>query len=182
MTGAIGPASPLDRILGAVIDGAGAVAAVCGFALVLVVGGNVLLRYVLGTGSVGFQELEWHLISPIALLGMSYGMRHGAHVRVDVLYDRLGPAVQAAIDTVAAILMGAMAVAMILLSLPYVQQSFGMMEGSPDPGGLPWRFALKAFIPLGFAILVLQALAQAMMSARQCRAALAAAALAGGRP
>ncbi len=35
-------------------------------------------------------------------------------------------------------------------------------EGSPDPGGLPYRFLLRAFIPLGFALLALQAAAQAI--------------------
>ena len=48
-------------------------------------GGNVLLRYVFNTGSVWSQELEWHLMAPICLFGMSYALRHGEHVRVDVL-------------------------------------------------------------------------------------------------
>ncbi len=29
-------------------------------------------------------------------------------------------------------------------------------EGSPDPGGLPARYVLKFFIPLGFSLIVLQ--------------------------
>ena len=49
-------------------------------------GGNVLLRYGFNTGSVWSQELEWHLMSPICLFGMSYALRHGEHVRVDVLF------------------------------------------------------------------------------------------------
>ncbi|WP_404326753.1 hypothetical protein [Cobetia sp. UIB-001] len=36
------------------------------------------------------------------------------------------------------------------------------MEGSPDPGGLPYRYLLKAFIPLGFAALALQGVADCL--------------------
>jgi TRAP-type mannitol/chloroaromatic compound transport system permease small subunit len=30
------------------------------------------------------------------------------------------------------------------------------MEGSPDPGGIPYRFILKSFIPAGFILVLLQ--------------------------
>ena len=58
-------------------------------------GGNVLLRYVFHTGSVWSQELEWHLMAPICLFGMSYALRHGEHVRVDVMFAALLRAQQA---------------------------------------------------------------------------------------
>ena len=38
-------------------------------------------------------------------------------------------------------------------------QSYRIGEGSPDPGGLPYRFIIKAFIPAGFVLLALQSLA-----------------------
>ena len=70
----------------AFIDFVGRITAWSSFALALVMGGNVLLRYVFHTGSVWSQELEWHLMAPICLFGMSYALRHGEHVRVDVLF------------------------------------------------------------------------------------------------
>jgi hypothetical protein len=57
-------------------------------ALVLVVAGDVFIRYFLRTGAVWLQELHWHLISPIALFGMSYALYCGEQVRVDVLFER----------------------------------------------------------------------------------------------
>lgn len=156
-----------DRALGFIVDTAGWVAALSGLALVLVVGGNVLLRYLFNSGSVAMQELEWHLVSPIALMGMAYGMRHGGHVRVDFLYDRLGPRAQAIIDVFSAVLMAILGAALIWFSIPYVEQSIMMGEGSPDPGGLPYRFILKAFIPIGFGLLLIQAIAQSLISYRQ---------------
>lgn len=127
--------------------------------IVLVVATNVILRYLFRIGPVSLQELEWHLMSPIALIGMSYAMRHSAHVRVDILYDGFGPRVQALIDLFAAIVTVIIAVILIKLSFNFVYQAYSIGEGSPDPGGLPHRFLLRAFIPAGFALLMLQAIA-----------------------
>ena len=65
------------------IDAIGRITAWSSFALAAVMGGNVLLRYAFHTGTVWSQELEWHLMAPICLFGMSYALRHGEHVRVD---------------------------------------------------------------------------------------------------
>jgi TRAP-type C4-dicarboxylate transport system permease small subunit len=53
---------------------------------------NVLLRYCLSFGSVWAQELEWHLLAPLILLGMSYAMQRGDNVRVDVFYANFSAA------------------------------------------------------------------------------------------
>ncbi|MBB90881.1 MAG: C4-dicarboxylate ABC transporter permease, partial [Magnetovibrio sp.] len=68
------------------VEWAGRLAAACGLLMVFVVAGNVLTRYGFNLSSVALQELEWHLVSPIALIGMSYAMQKGEHVRVDFLY------------------------------------------------------------------------------------------------
>ena len=46
---------------------------------------------------------------------------------------------------------------LLKLSIPYVMQSYIIGEKSPDPGGLPHRWILKAMIPLGFALLLIRA-------------------------
>ena len=53
-----------------------------------------------------------------------------------------------------------MALIFIKLSWAYVGQSFSIDEKSADPGGIPHRWVLKAMIPVGFALLALQALAE----------------------
>ena len=60
-------------------------------ALALVMGANVLLRYGFSIGSIWMQELEWHIMVPICLFGMSYALLHGEHVRVDVLFQSFSP-------------------------------------------------------------------------------------------
>lgn len=127
-------------------------------ALVLLVAANVLLRYAYSWSPVGLQEAEWHLISPIALLGMAYAVYHRADVRVDFLYDRFGPKTRAVIDMVSGLLTLAVGAVIAWLAVPYVMQAYDIGEVSPDPGGLPFRYLLKAFIPLGFSLLAIQGL------------------------
>jgi TRAP-type mannitol/chloroaromatic compound transport system permease small subunit len=145
----------------------GGLARFCVLALVLLVATNVLLRYLFSVGPVALQELEWHLVSPIALLGLAYSMKHRADVRVDFLYDRFGPRAQAGVDLLAALLTLAVGAIITWLAIPYVMQSYQLMEGSPDPGGLPLRYLLKAFIPLGFALLVIQGAADSLRALLQ---------------
>ena len=41
-------------------------------------------------------------------------------------------------------------------SIPFVEDSLMILESSPDPGGLPYRFIIKSIIPLSFFLLAAQ--------------------------
>jgi len=142
-------------------DVVGRITAWSTFALVLVMAGNVLLRYVFSTGSVWSQELEWHLMVPICLFGMSYALRHGEHVRVDVVYGGFSQRTKLVVDLISAILAIVIAILVIKLSWNYIGQSWRQDEGSANPGGIPYRYVLKALIPIGFALFAVQSLAEA---------------------
>lgn len=156
--------SPLANSLEDIVDIVGRIAAWAALVQVVLVAVNVVLRYLFHVGPVSLQELEWHLMSPIALVGMSYGLSKGDHVRVDLIYGRFGERAKAAVDLLAAILCAGIAVSVILLSLQFVAASYAIAETSPDPGGLPFRWLLKAMIPVGFALLLVQALAEIVRS------------------
>jgi len=154
-------ADAIDRF----IDRVGQATAWICLAIVLVVATNVILRYLFRIGPMSLQELEWHLMSPIALIGMSYALRHNDHVRVDIFYDGFSLRLRAIIDLAAAILTVIVSVIIIKLSINFVYQAYSLGEGSPDPGGLPYRFLLRSFIPLGFILLVVQAVANVIRKA-----------------
>jgi TRAP-type mannitol/chloroaromatic compound transport system permease small subunit len=146
----------------AFIDFVGRITAWSSFALALVMGGNVMLRYVFHTGSVWSQELEWHLMAPICLFGMSYALRHGEHVRVDVMFARFSERNKLLVEFISALLLMAICLIVIWLSYNYVMQSWLNNEGSANPGGIPARYILKGLIPLGFALMFVQGLGQAI--------------------
>lgn len=144
------------------IDAVGRITAWSSFALALVMGGNVLLRYVFHTGTVWSQELEWSLMAPICLFGMSYALRHGEHVRVDVMFARFSPKTKDFVEFLSSLILMAISLIIIWLSISYVMQSWSIGEGSANPGGIPARYILKSFIPIGFALMLVQAFGQAI--------------------
>ena len=144
------------------IDAVGRVTAWSSFALAAVMGGNVLLRYVFHTGTVWSQELEWHLMAPICLFGMSYALRHGEHVRVDVVFASFSRRNKDLVEFVSALLLMAISLIVIWLSIGYVMQSWSIGEGSANPGGIPARYLLKSLIPIGFALMFVQAFGHAI--------------------
>lgn len=131
-------------------------------AIVLLMATNVLLRYLFRTGSVWSQELEWHLLVPLVLFGMSYALAQGEHVRVDIVYARFSERTRAIVDLVSALACIVVSAIIIWLSIKYVEQSYVIDERSSDPGGLPYRYLLKALIPIGFALLLVQGVATAI--------------------
>ncbi len=125
--------------------------------LVLVVMADVAMRYFMNISFSSLRELEWHFYSAIFLLGGAYTLRHDAHVRVDIFYQRFSDRGRALINVLGCLLMlfpGCWLV--VETSMPFVAFSWGMHEISPDPGGLPFRWALKALIPIGFGLMGLQ--------------------------
>ena len=124
--------------------------------LVAVIIGNVILRYAFGTGRIEFEELQWHLYAVGFLSGLSYCMQADAHVRIDVLRDRLRPRLQAWIELYGLLLLLFPFAALICVyGIPFVADSFTSGEISPSPGGLPYRWIIKAALVGGFALLAL---------------------------
>lgn len=155
MTAALRFADTVDRVT----IWASRLAAALLLALVALVFFNVFGRYVIGGSPVWAQELEWHLMAPIALLGITVLLLEKGHVRVDMLYDRLSMRAQNALDLFSMICGAVIALLFIKYSWGFVDSSWSIREGSPDPGGLPARYIVKAMIPVAFGLFALQCVA-----------------------
>jgi len=133
--------------------------------LVLVVFTDVVMRYLFNTSFVFTQELEWHLFGFIFLAGAGYTLLHDGHVRVDIIYQRLGLKGRAWINLCGVLLFLIPGCLMVITtSWQFAANSFSMLEGSPDPGGIPYRFIIKGCIPVGFTLLLLQGLSLGLHS------------------
>lgn len=149
----------MERAVAAVesfIDAVGRLTLWIALLMIGLVATNVLLRYTMSLGSVWAQELEWHLLAGLILLGISYALQRGDNVRVDVFYANYSPRRKYIVDLVSLALLLAVSLLFIKLSIPYVMQSYSIGEGSPDPGGIPYRWFIKSFIPLGYVLVSLQ--------------------------
>ena len=133
------------------------------FLLVAVVFGDVVFRYLFRMSFVFIQELEWHLFGVIFLMAAGYTMLYNEHVRVDILYAKMPPRRKAWFDfALIFVFLFPACVLLVYTSWPFVRNSFAVNEGSPDPGGIPGRWALKSVIIIGFALLFLQGISQAI--------------------
>ena len=145
-----------SRLIDPLLLRIGAAASWLWFLLLLIIVGNVVLRYVFGQGRIEFEETQWHIYSLGFLLGLSYAFQADAHIRVDVVSERLHPRTRAWIELYGLLLGLLPFIALILIhGLPFVQQSWALSEVSQAPGGLPYRWLIKAMLPLGFFLLLL---------------------------
>lgn len=136
--------------------------------LVLVVFIDVVMRYLFNTSFVFTQELEWHLFGFIFLIGAGYTLLHDGHVRVDIIYQRLGFKSRAWVNLCGVLLfLIPGCIMLITTSWKFTMNSYAILEGSPDPGGIPFRFLLKGCIPVGFTLLLLQGISLGMHSFMQ---------------
>lgn len=127
------------------------------FVFVGVIFSNVIMRYVFNTSSVFMAELEWHLFALIFLLGAGYTLLHDRHVRVDIFYSIMSPKMRAVINCMGVMIFLLPSCYLVLhTSIPWVKVAYDVGEVSLDPGGIPFRFLLKAALPMGYFLILLQ--------------------------
>ena len=128
---------------------------------------NVVGRYAgLAVGrnlsSNALIEAQWYLFDVMVLLGMGYALQRDDHVRVDVLQSRWNPRRKRRVELAGTLgLLMPFVLVVLLASVEPTLHAWRIGELSPDPGGLP-RTWVKSLIPLGFLLLGLQGVAQAI--------------------
>lgn len=122
--------------------------------------GNAVIRYCFSLGSNAWLEAQWYLFALAVFAGAPMLLRLNEHVRVDVIYGGRAPRTKAWIDLLGfgLVLLPVCAVVMHL-SWPFALDAWRQHEYSASAGGL-LRWPVKAVIPLGFALLALQGLAE----------------------
>lgn len=125
----------------------------------------VVFRYVFDIGWISLQESITYLHAMVFLIGAAYTMQHESHVRVDIFYSCFNQTTRAWIDLCGALFM--LLPFMLFLcwvSWEYVAESWGVMEGSREAGGLPGVYLLKSLILVMAGTLTLQAISQVIRS------------------
>jgi TRAP-type mannitol/chloroaromatic compound transport system permease small subunit len=131
--------------------------------MVLVVFLDVLMRYAINRTYVFTQELEWYLFGMTYLLAGGYVLLHDEHVRVDIVYANLSPRKKAWLDFILLFVFYFPSCLLIIYTTwPFFRNAYRVLEGSPDPGGIPARWALKGVIIVAFVIMVIQGVSEAI--------------------
>ena len=127
------------------------------FLFILIIFSNVIMRYVFNTSFVFMAELEWHVFAFIFLMGAGFTLLHDGHVRVDIFYSTMDRKKQAYINFFGVLLFLLPSCYLVLTTtIPWVIVSYKVGEISIDPGGIPARFLLKATLPAGYFLMLIQ--------------------------
>jgi len=146
-------ADSLDRVA----EKTGRIIAWLTLAMVLTTVSIVILRYLFNSGSIALQESVTYLHATVFMLGAAYTLKHDAHVRVDIVYQKLAPRARAWVDLLGTLLL-LLPVCLFILysSMGYVSAAWSILEGSREAGGLDGVYLLKTAIPVMAVLLLLQ--------------------------
>ena len=124
------------------------------FGLVII---NILLRYIFNINFIFLQELVMYLHAFIFLFVVSIFLRDDSHVRIDVVTNKLRKKNKIIIDLIGyIILVIPFCFFVIYESTTMISQSWSMLEGSSEPGGLPIVYILKSSIYIFSLLLLIQ--------------------------
>ncbi len=126
-------------------------------AAVLISTGNAVMRKAFDIGSNAFLEIQWYLFAAVFMLGSGYVFLKNGHVRIDFISTKLSKRTNTIIDILGIVLFTIpLSFILIKLSWPVFERAWVSGEMSQNAGGLI-RWPVMLLIPLGFAILALQA-------------------------
>jgi TRAP-type mannitol/chloroaromatic compound transport system permease small subunit len=121
---------------------------------------NALSRYAFDLSSNAFLEIQWQMFAGVFLLGSPHVLKLNEHVRVDLFYGALSARAKLWVDVFGfLVFFFPVCLTMLDMSLPWALTSFREGEISANAGGLP-VWPVKLLLPLGFALLTLQGVAE----------------------
>ena len=145
----------LEKFLARIVHGVGRVGSWIAIPLMVVIIFDVVTRRFLVLGSTKLQEGEWHLHAILFLLCIGFAYLKDAHVRIDLVRERLRPRTRNWIEFVGCIVFVIpYCLIIVYFSLDFVERSWNVNEASDSATGLPYRWAIKAFLPVGLFFLL----------------------------
>lgn len=110
-----------------------------------------------------FQDAEWHLHGILLLLALGFGYLRNAHVRVDVFREMMPVSRQLKVELMGLLTLGIPFLIVIsYFGFRFVALSYGQGEGSESLTGIPARYIVKAFLLIGFALLLMSFISTAL--------------------
>ena len=120
---------------------------------------TVFTRYMLNISYVALQELIMYFHAIIFMFGVSYALKEKSHVKIDIIYNSLNKKYQYYISMLGTIIfIIPTSIFITYSSMDMVIQSWLLLEGSSEAGGLDLIFILKSVIPITGFLIFIQAL------------------------
>jgi TRAP-type mannitol/chloroaromatic compound transport system permease small subunit len=148
------------RVIDTISTWSGQIAAWLVVPLILVMSYEIAVRYLLQP-TLWAYDVSYMLYGTSFMLGTAYTLRRGAHIRTDFLYQKWPVKVQAAVDAACYLLLFFPGIAVFLwIGSDFAWRSMLQGERSAGSAWMPVIYPLKAIIPVGTALLLLQGAAE----------------------
>lgn len=131
----------------------------------LVIAGNAFSRKFFSVTWMNAFDLQWHFFAAVVLLMAAYTFKRDEHVRIDIFANRLGERGLAWLDMIGIVLvLLPVCIAMVWVSWPdfFTALQHGETRSTRESTSDLPAWIIKGFIPLGFFLLGLQGLAEAI--------------------
>lgn len=153
----------LSRVIDAASERIGKLASWLILAAILVSTINAVVRYVHPQfSSNAWLEWQWYLFGATFLLVAPWALLAGDHIRIDIINSKLSQGARNWIDLLGHLFfLLPVAGAMVYYSVPMAMRSYGQNEVSQNAGGL-YVWPAKFLIPIGFALLFIQGVSEAI--------------------
>lgn len=158
----------LLRIARAIDTVSESVAGVVRWALLLnalLMAANVFARKIFAYSIVEIFDLQWHFFAAVVLLMAAYTLKNDEHVRVDIFAQRLGERGLAWLDLFGIVLiLVPLCALMVWATTPPFIASLAPKATRESVDGISHIpvWIIKSFIPIGFLLLTLQGVAEAI--------------------
>lgn len=124
---------------------------------------DVITRRFFVLGSTKLQEMEWHFHTILFMFLLGYAYLRDAHVRIDLVRERLSERRQWWLELLGCLFfLIPYCILVIYFSFDFWERSFLQGESSSSATGLPYRWIIKAALPIGFTLLGLAGIAVAL--------------------
>lgn len=135
------------------------------FAIILILLYEVILRYWFDSPTIWAHETVKHIFGAYSVLLGAYVLLYRRHIRIDVIYNRFSPRVQGAVDSFTYLFIFGFVILMLWFGIPLAIDAYVLNEVPFMPFKIP-LWPLKASIPLGALLMLLQGLAHWLRALR----------------
>ncbi len=146
-------------IIDAISEWTGKITSMMIFPLIGLMVFNVVMRYVFNAPVKYAYEISLYMFAALSLLAGGYCLRHRAHVRVDIIYNRCSPRQQAILDVITAGIFFLFIGILLREGLLGALDSWQNKETTVSAArAILWP--VKTVVPIAAALLLLQGLAK----------------------
>lgn len=158
-------AGAVERLLDWISDRTGVFVALWSVSAVLAYTYEVAARYLFNMPTIWVHESSFLLFGMQYMMAGAYGLLHGSHVRVDVLYTKLNKRRQAAVDVFTSVFFFIFVIAMVGTSWRFFSDSLAMDERSVETWQIQY-WPVKGLMLVGAVLILLAGLSRLIKDIR----------------